>query len=572
MCSLNVRRFCEEWRIWIRPLLILTYVIFAIIVVPLLIVNSVKDGFSRRDQLILIGGLFVLSAVPVSIWHIIQHVIHFTKPILQKHIIRILWMVPIYALNAWIGLFFPAHSIYVDSLRECYEAYVIYNFMVYLLHYLNLGMDLEATMEYKPQVYHFFPLCCMRPWVMGREFIHNCKHGILQYTVVRPITTFISVICELCGVYGEGEFAGNVAFPYIIVINNISQFVAMYCLVLFYRANKEDLKPMKPLPKFLCIKAVVFFSFFQGVLLNMLVYYGVIEKMFGQQLGDANLLQNFLICIEMFLAAIAHIYSFPHHPFHINSPQYWNNPNHSWCRAFLSMMDISDMQEDVTEHFGVFSSSISRRFHGRSAYQPLARGPRRLSNESDNLINKRLDQQLPTSSSQAGNRGQGQGQGKYSTYGATSSRLIVPVNVCIEERSQQLNKVTEARTPSRFPLAGGGEAVGGIGGGDNNFQQQQLHLPGASNFTGIALQNTNVTSKAAAARQRDSQHLRERGGGGAGGMGGGDYQQLQFLGGVGPPQSGSSFLQARAAAAAVAAPIPDSNDDYALLMGAGAGR
>lgn len=101
MCrDYSLRRFCEEWRIWIRPLLILTYAIFAIIVVPLLIVNTVKDGFTRRDQLILIGGLFVLSAVPVSIWHIIQHVIHFTKPILQKHIIRILWMVPIYALNA----------------------------------------------------------------------------------------------------------------------------------------------------------------------------------------------------------------------------------------------------------------------------------------------------------------------------------------------------------------------------------------------------------------------------------------------------------------------------------------
>lgn len=72
---------------------------------------------------------------------------------------------------------------------------------------------------------------------------------------------FSPSICELCGVYGEGEFSANVAFPYIVVINNISQFVAMYCLVLFYRANKEDLKPMKPIPKFLCIKAVVFFSF-----------------------------------------------------------------------------------------------------------------------------------------------------------------------------------------------------------------------------------------------------------------------------------------------------------------------
>lgn len=102
-------------------------------------------------------------------------------------------MVPIYALNAWLGLLFPEHSIYMDSIRECYEGYVIYNFMRYLLNYLNLEMDLEATMETKPQINHIFPLCYMTPWRMGREFVHNCKHGILQYTALRPITTFISL-------------------------------------------------------------------------------------------------------------------------------------------------------------------------------------------------------------------------------------------------------------------------------------------------------------------------------------------------------------------------------------------
>lgn len=78
-------------------------------------------------------------------------------------------MVPIYALNAWIGLEFPEQSIYMDSLRECYEAYVIYNFMKYLLNYLNSDNDLEAVLETKPQVYHIFPLCCMAPWEMGRQ-------------------------------------------------------------------------------------------------------------------------------------------------------------------------------------------------------------------------------------------------------------------------------------------------------------------------------------------------------------------------------------------------------------------
>lgn len=93
----------------------------------------------------------------------------------------------------WFGLIYPEHSFYLNSVRECYEAYVIYNFMVYLLNFLNLEMDLEASIRQKAPVKHVFPLCCLTPWRMDREFVHNCKHGILQYTVFRPLTTFISV-------------------------------------------------------------------------------------------------------------------------------------------------------------------------------------------------------------------------------------------------------------------------------------------------------------------------------------------------------------------------------------------
>lgn len=140
MCRLDIRRFCEEWRIWIRPLLIVTYAIFAIIVVPLLIVNSVKDGFQQNDQLILIGGLFVLSAVPISIWHIIQHVIHFTKPILQKHIIRILWMVPIYALNAVSG---PMEAVEIETRNR-----IMSNYCSTLLALKSLKFEFEFEFVY----------------------------------------------------------------------------------------------------------------------------------------------------------------------------------------------------------------------------------------------------------------------------------------------------------------------------------------------------------------------------------------------------------------------------------------
>ncbi|PNF39809.1 Transmembrane protein 184C [Cryptotermes secundus] len=382
MCRLSCSSVISNWRLWIRPAVMTVYALVIVVLLPILIVNAVNNGFTKNDQGSLIGGVFVMMALPISFWEITQHMVHYTKPSLQKHIIRILWMVPIYAVNAWLGLVFPEQSIYVDSLRECYEAYVIYNFMVYLLNYLNSELTLEANLEMKPQVNHLFPFCCLTPWEMGHEFVHMCKHGILQYTVVRPVTTFISFVCELAGVYGEGEFHGNVAFPYMIAINNFSQFIAMYCLVLFYQANKDELKPMQPIGKFLCIKAVVFFSFFQGVLINILVFTGVISSTFdtsdsGTIKDISNKLQDFLICIEMFLAAVAHHYSFSYKPY-VNTTA----RQQSCCSAFLAMWDISDVQRDIKEHLGVVGSSLSRHIRGRSMYR-YAGGS---ANESSRLL------------------------------------------------------------------------------------------------------------------------------------------------------------------------------------------
>lgn len=358
---------CRRWRLWILPVLTCLYALLIIVLVPILLVNSIKNGFKKEDQGALVGGAFVLLALPIAFYEIVQHMIYYTQPRLQKYIIRILWMVPIYAVNAWLGLVYPAGSIYVDSLRECYEAYVIYNFMMYLLAYLNADHQLEHRLEISPQVHHMFPLCCLPDWEMGREFVHMCKHGILQYTAVRPISTLVSFICELNGVYGEGKFRGDVAFPYMIALNNLSQFVAMYCLVLFYRANVEALKPMKPIGKFLCIKAVVFFSFFQGVLIALLVYFDVISSIFDPDNADIrnipSKLQDFLICIEMFLAAVAHHYSFSYKPF-VNLAQ-----GQAWWDAFRAMWDVSDVHNDIKEHLGVVGSSLSRRIRGRGAYQ-----------------------------------------------------------------------------------------------------------------------------------------------------------------------------------------------------------
>ncbi|KAM6301241.1 LOW QUALITY PROTEIN: transmembrane protein 184C [Aegotheles albertisi] len=391
---------CGNWRRWIRPLVVLLYIVGLLVVVPLCVWELQKLEVGIHTKAWFIAGIFLLMTIPISLWGILQHLVHYTQPELQKPIIRILWMVPIYSLDSWIALKYPNIAIYVDTCRECYEAYVIYNFMVFLSNYLtNRYPNLVLIIEAKDQQRHLPPLCCCPSWAMGEVLLFRCKLGVLQYTVVRPFTTIIALICELVGVYDEGNFSFNNAWTYLVILNNMSQLgtlhmsyckrssrafwllaapshfqgsslgnssisqnsmtshpkgvssfchhFAMYCLVLFYKVLREELNPIQPVGKFLCVKMVVFVSFWQAVLIALLVKVGVISEKHTWEWQSveavATGLQDFIICVEMFLAAIAHHYSFSYKP-------YVQEAEEGSCfDSFLAMWDISDIRADISE-------------------------------------------------------------------------------------------------------------------------------------------------------------------------------------------------------------------------------
>lgn len=65
-------------------------------------------------------------------------------------------------------------------------------------------------------------------------------------------------------------------------------------------------------------------------------------------------LQNFLICIEMFLAAIAHHYSFSYKAFIPRKEDAVDIHDTMGCwQAFAAMWDVSDVHRDLREHIGV---------------------------------------------------------------------------------------------------------------------------------------------------------------------------------------------------------------------------
>ena len=63
--------------------------------------------------------------------------------------------------------------------------------------------------------------------------------------------------------------------------------------------------------KFLCIKGVIFFMWWQGVGIGVLKSYHVIDDKGSWAAEDvADGLQDYLICIEMLGFAIAHMYTY----------------------------------------------------------------------------------------------------------------------------------------------------------------------------------------------------------------------------------------------------------------------
>ena len=302
-------------------------------------------------------------------------------------------------------------------------------------------MEIDTIIDSKPQVKHLFPFCNLPPMVGGRTFLYRCKHGIFQYIVIRPLTTFIALWAshlelvsmisnnllifpitskqnyrafrsllqrQVLGQQGFDSFdwdgSGNGVFnPKTISIDWPTFFVsfrlcscffscflssaavtrfqiptficwssttslkwypdwfssltplkcliispsfqpqtALYFLALFYTAYKRELGPMRPLSKFLCIKAVIFMSFLwaticlaidrfrsrcflinhfyflplysQACLIAFLIEIGIIEDTSPANKRSTidTTLQDFLICIEMFVAAIAHLFAFSH--------------------------------------------------------------------------------------------------------------------------------------------------------------------------------------------------------------------------------------------------------------------
>ncbi|XP_024530263.1 protein LAZ1 [Selaginella moellendorffii] len=283
---------------------------------------------------VIVAGIFVLIALTLSTFLIFEHLTSYNKPEEQKWLVGIIFMVPVYSVESLVSLWNNELSLVCDILRNCYEAFALYSFGCYLIACLG-GEDRVVDMlerqaiagprtpllvrsrsSGKAAVKHPIPLnCCLTPWSLGQDFYHIVKFGIVQYMILKTTLSFLSLFLNVFDAYGEGEFKWYYGYPYVTVILNFSQTWALYCLVQFYAVTKDELHHIQPLSKFICFKAIVFATWWQGVAIAVLFGSGAAKGVAPEGVKLQSSLQDFIICIEMAIAAVAHIYCFPARPY-----------------------------------------------------------------------------------------------------------------------------------------------------------------------------------------------------------------------------------------------------------------
>lgn len=96
--------------VWpVRRLLRYAWCLFALGVLaalPWLIIEFKRHDWEVQMRAWFIAGLVVIITLPITAYEVAMHLEYWSRPKLQIRVIRILWMVPIYSVDAWFCLGF----------------------------------------------------------------------------------------------------------------------------------------------------------------------------------------------------------------------------------------------------------------------------------------------------------------------------------------------------------------------------------------------------------------------------------------------------------------------------------
>lgn len=274
-----------------------------------------------------VSGSLSALAILLSGHLMVRHLLHWHDAAAQLSIVRIVMMIPVYALMSWLAILFGQFAIYFDLIRDAYESLVLYEFFCLLQHHFMQEAaryfdchDADYTLADFLRRYEAtewpFPFCCAPLLTPDHRFFALVRGCLLQYVLLKPVLSFMAVLLSIRGQYQVGHFALNDGFLWISVVSNVSICIALYMLVVFFTLIADVVEPRGALSQFLSIKILIFFIFWQSLGISALYYFDL-APLFSDwgPLRSQVTLENALICGEVFALAVAHLWIYSVEPY-----------------------------------------------------------------------------------------------------------------------------------------------------------------------------------------------------------------------------------------------------------------
>lgn len=229
--------------------------------------HSIAFSFVNSFNSILISFFCTVFAISVSGHNIKGHLTWYTMPHLQRNIVRILLIVPIYSSFSFMSFIFVEARPLFESLRDVWEAVVVYSFLSLMLEYCGgENACLSVIMNSPGAINHLWPFnCCLPPIPLNSTFLRVSKQLTIQFVVVKPLMAVFNLLIHVAGLFHTKVYQNLLSLVY-----NTSYTLALYALVLFYKATNghPGLKHRKPIRKFLAVKIAIFATYYQTLLLS----------------------------------------------------------------------------------------------------------------------------------------------------------------------------------------------------------------------------------------------------------------------------------------------------------------
>lgn len=181
-------------------------------------------------------------------------------------------LIPIYSIISWLSYRLFHYSVYFETVRDCYEAFVLFALFALFTQYVGdhmteekqelifyvkkkkdkkvknkkkrkdnnenkdgeneNGNESESGNEDQKFIMKYpFPCKCITYNAASKSHLLFVKWGVLQYVVINPIITFVALLTNVLGVYCVESISFKFANVYCKIINFVSVAIAMYSLV-----------------------------------------------------------------------------------------------------------------------------------------------------------------------------------------------------------------------------------------------------------------------------------------------------------------------------------------------------